>query len=50
MAHSYFSANAMVVDIRVGVRVKVKVKVGGYVYVLYSRWACKVFLARLLFS
>jgi len=50
----------MVIGIRVGVRVgvrvevevEVKVKVGvkGCVYVLYSRWACKVFLARLLFS
>jgi len=44
----------MVVGIRVGIRVKVevKVKVGvkGCVYVLYSYWACKIFLARLLFS
>ena len=62
MAHSYSSANAIVVGVRVGVRVKVKVKVKvkvevevkgevkGYIYILYSRRACKVFLARLLFS
>ena len=41
------------VSVRVGVRVKVEVKVEvrvkGCMYVLYSYWACKVFLARLLF-
>jgi len=40
-AHSYSSANTIVVGVRVGVRVKVKVKVKvgvkGYIYVLYSR-------------
>ena len=44
----------MVVGIRVGIRVKVKVKVKvgvkGYIYILYSCQAYKVFLARLLFS
>ena len=44
----------MVIGVRVGVRVKVKVKVKvrvkGCVYILYSYWAYKVFLARLLFS
>ena len=59
IAHSYSSTNAIVVGIRVGVRVKVKVKikvkikvkvrVKGYVYILHSRQAYKVFLAKLLF-
>jgi hypothetical protein len=50
----------MVVGVRVGVRVKVKVKVEvevkvksevkGYIYILYSCQAYKVFLVRLLFS
>ena len=54
IAYSCSSVNAIVIGIRVGVRVKVKVKVEvkvkGYIYVLYSRWAYKVFLVRLLFS
>ena len=61
MAHFYSSTNAIVIGIRVGVRVKVKIevkvkvkikvksKVKGYIYILYSRQACKVFLTRLLF-
>ena len=35
---------------KVEVKVGVKVEIKGYIYVLYSRRACKVFLARLLFS
>ena len=51
-AYSYSSINAIVIGIRVKVKVKVKVKVGvkGYIYILYSRQACKMFLVRLLFS
>ena len=49
----------MVIGVRVGVRVKVKIKVKvkvkvksevkGYIYILYSHQAYKVFLIRLLF-
>ena len=46
IAHSYSSANAMAVGIRVGIRVEVKVEVniGGYIYVLHSLRAYRVFL------
>ena len=65
-AHSYSSTNTIVVGIRVKVNVnikvnievrvkvkievKVEVKIKGYMYILYSYQAYKVFLIRLLFS
>jgi len=38
------------VKVKVEVEVKVEVRVKGCVYVLYSCWAYKMFLVRLLFS